>query len=67
MFPSDSNWVLFKMDRAKEAWQHLFDNGILIRDFSASTELTDCLRATVGLPEQNDALLTALRDFVLRR
>lgn len=66
-FPSDSNWVLFKMDRAKEAWQHLFDNGILIRDFSASTELADCLRATVGLPEQNDALLAALRDFVLRR
>lgn len=65
VFPSESNWVLFRMDDAARAWQYLYDRGILIRDLSGSAELADCLRATVGLPEQNDALVAALRDFVM--
>lgn len=66
-YPSDSNWILFKVDEAKEAWEYLYNKGILIRDFSSAPYLEGCLRVTIGLPEQNSAFLSALRDFVMRK
>lgn len=66
-YPSDSNWILFRLDEAEEAWQYLYDKGILVRDFSNSPYLEGCLRVTIGLPEQNSAFLSALRDFVMRK
>lgn len=66
-YPSDSNWILFSVDEAKGAWQYLYDNGILVRDFSSAPHLEGCLRVTIGLPEQNSAFLSALRDFVMRK
>ena len=66
-YPSDSNWILFKVDEPKEAWDYLYSKGILIRDLSSSPYLEGCLRVTIGLPEQNTAFLAALRDFVMRK
>lgn len=66
-FPSDSNWVLFRLPRAAEAWQHLYDQGILVRDFSSSPGLEGMLRVTVGTPEQNSAFLEALRRFIFQK
>lgn len=63
-YPSDSNYVLFRVANAGDVWQQLYDRGILIRDFSRAPMLEDCLRATVGTPEQNDALLAALSQIV---
>lgn len=62
-YPSDSNWILVKLDRADEAWQHLYDNGVLVRDFSKAPALEDTLRITIGTAEQNDRLLRLLGDF----
>ncbi len=67
-FPSDANYVLFRMDGedgASAAWQNLYDQGILVRDFSHAPGLEGCLRVSVGLPEENDKFLSALRDFAL--
>ncbi len=64
-FPSESNWILFRIDDAAAAWQHLFDHGVLVRDFSSSAMLENTLRVTIGTREQNDAFLAALRDFAL--
>lgn len=66
-FPSDANYILFRMDGAAEAWDYLYDRGVLIRDFSASAMLEGTLRVTIGTAGQNDAFLTALRDFVSER
>lgn len=66
-YPSDSNWILFKVDEAHEAWEYLYSKGILIRDFSSTQYLEGCLRVTIGLPDQNSAFLSALRDFVMRK
>lgn len=65
-YPSDSNWVLFNMENAAQAWQYLYDNGVLVRDFSSAPLLKDCLRVTVGTPEQNDSFLRLLKEFALR-
>lgn len=65
--PSDSNWILFSVEDAGEAWRSLYDRGILVRDFSSAPHLEGMLRVTIGTPEQNDAFLSALRDFVMRK
>lgn len=66
-YPSDSNWVLFSVADAAEAWEHLYGHGILVRDFSAAPMLEGMLRVTIGTPEQNDAFLANLRDFCMRK
>jgi len=54
--PSDANFVLFGEFRdAPAAWQHYLDDGVLIRDVGIAGHL----RATIGLPDENDAFLAA--------
>ena len=36
--------------------------GVLVRDFSRLPRLEGCLRITVGTPDENDAVLAALRE-----
>ncbi|MCI8424270.1 MAG: histidinol-phosphate transaminase [Adlercreutzia sp.] len=66
-YPSDANWILFRMEGADAAWEYLYERGVLVRDFSHAPGLEGCLRATIGTPEQNDRLLAGLRAFVAAR
>jgi histidinol-phosphate aminotransferase len=60
--PSGANFVLVRVHSDGHAlWQSLVDRGVLVRDFSRWPRLHDCLRVTVGTPEENEAFLTALR------
>jgi histidinol-phosphate aminotransferase len=45
-------------------WQGLVDRSVLVRDCSGWPRLTDCLRVTVGLPDENDAFLAALGEVL---
>ncbi|WP_313674446.1 histidinol-phosphate transaminase [Mycolicibacterium sp.] len=54
--PSDANFVLFGLFAdAAAAWRRYLDDGVLIRDVG----IPGYLRVTIGLPEENDAFLTA--------
>lgn len=66
-FPSEANYILFRMEGADAAWAFLYERGVLVRDFSHAPLLEGCLRVTVGTPEQNDGFLAALRDFIMGR
>jgi histidinol-phosphate aminotransferase len=56
VIPSDANFALFgEFVDAPATWQRYLDAGILIRDVG----IPGFLRATIGLPEENDALLAA--------
>jgi histidinol-phosphate aminotransferase len=56
VIPSDANFVLFgEFPDAPATWQRYLDAGILIRDVG----LPGYLRATIGLADENDALLEA--------
>ena len=45
---------------ATPLWDAMVDDGVLVRDFSGWPGVEDCLRVTVGTPDENDAFLTAL-------
>ena len=64
-FPSDANYVLFRVKDAPRIWDSLYSHGVLVRDFSRAPHLENCLRVTVGTPEENNAFLSALRDAVM--
>ncbi|MBI2081396.1 MAG: histidinol-phosphate transaminase [candidate division NC10 bacterium] len=65
VFPSEANFLLVRTARpAREVFRGLLDRGILVRDFDDARYLRDCLRITVGTPEENDALLAALRGIL---
>lgn len=61
LVPSASNFVFFGLfDDAASAWQQFLDRGVLIRDVGVE----GYLRATVGLPEENDAFLRAAQEII---
>jgi histidinol-phosphate aminotransferase len=63
--PSQANFVLchFEEHSGKEIASALAERGILIRSFS-DPSLANAVRITVGRPDQNDALLAALRTLL---
>ena len=62
VYPSGANFVLIKPDGDGHAlWERLVDHGVLVRDFSRWPRLDDCLRITVGTPDENDRCIAALR------
>ncbi|MEG0027385.1 MAG: histidinol-phosphate transaminase [Raoultibacter sp.] len=64
-YPSDANYILFKTKDAARVWEKLYAQGVLVRDFSKSAGLTDCLRVTIGSPEENQLFLAALKQALL--
>ena len=64
-YPSDANFILVRVPHAHQVWCQLRDCcSILVRDFSGTPGLEDCLRITVGTPEENDRVIAALAQIV---
>ncbi len=57
---SSANFVLARFDNGDAAMACALGAGIVLRDVSAQAGLEDCLRITIGAPEENDTLLAAL-------
>ena len=63
-YPSHANYILFHVEGADVVWQKLYDQGILVRDFSHAPLMEMCLRVSIGSPEENDRFLNALREII---
>jgi hypothetical protein len=60
--------VLFRVAHAAALWRDLLHNhSVLVRDFSRSPGLEDCLRVTVGSDEENARFLAAVEDIMSQR
>ncbi|HEY4611078.1 MAG TPA: histidinol-phosphate transaminase [Ilumatobacteraceae bacterium] len=64
--PSGANFILFRPrgKPGRQVWQELLDRSILIRDCSGWPRLADCLRVTIGTPDENDEFLGAIAEIV---
>jgi histidinol-phosphate aminotransferase len=67
VFPSEANFILFKVLNAKagDVYQNLLNNKIIIKNVSDNGLLEDCLRVTVGTEEENRAFLKALGSSIV--
>jgi len=63
VYPSDANFILVKMTGARAIYQYLTGKGIIVRDRSTVILCDDCLRITIGTPEENNLLLEALKKY----
>jgi histidinol-phosphate aminotransferase len=63
-YPSAANFILFRTpkNQANSIFASLKEQGILIKNLAPQGGLlSDCLRVTIGTPEENKAFLAALR------
>jgi histidinol-phosphate aminotransferase len=61
VFPSAANFFLVRVPDADGAFEALKRQGVLVRNLN-SPALRNCLRITVGTPDENRILLNALRE-----
>jgi histidinol-phosphate aminotransferase len=65
VWPSQANFICTRVPHAHDVWRRLRDeHSILVRDFSSTSGLADCLRITVGKPEENDLVVAALKSIL---
>ena len=64
-YPSAANFILFRTpkNKATEIFLSIKEQGVLIKNLSGQGGLlSDCLRVTIGKPEENQLFLIALRN-----
>jgi histidinol-phosphate aminotransferase len=61
VFPSEANFFLVRVPDADRTFEGLKRQGVLVRNLN-SPALKNCLRITVGTPDENRILLNALKE-----
>jgi len=68
VFATEANFVLFRVAHASAFWRDLLkEHSVLIRDFSRTPGLEDCLRVTVGDTQECERFLEAARAVLAAR
>lgn len=62
-FPSDANFILIRVDDSSLRYQQLIDCGIVVRNPSKNLNCENTLRISVGLPEENNRFIDALKSL----
>jgi len=60
IYPSDANFILIEVDNANKLYQYLANQKIIIRN--RNNVIKNCIRITVGSPEENTKLINALKN-----
>lgn len=61
-YPSEANFILFKVEDSDGVYSSLLKKGILVRNMKGI--VNGCLRVTVGTPEENRIFIGALSEIV---
>ena len=62
-FPSEANMILVRVPDAARAFEGMKRRGVLVKNVSAMHPLlADCLRLTVGAPDENALMMKALKE-----
>ncbi len=59
--PSEANFLLVEVSNANQLYQFLVNKKIIVRN--RHSVVNQCLRITIGTPEENEILMDALKDF----
>lgn len=60
VFPSDANFLLVQVDDANKRYAQLIENDIVVRNRSKQMGCENCLRFSVGTPQENKILIETL-------
>ena len=66
VYPSEANFLLFRVQGATAVFEGLKQRGVLIKNLNGGHPmLKDCLRVTVGTPEENEQFIAALQATII--
>ena len=63
IYPTDANFVLVKTIDAEKIYSFLLDEKIVVRNRSNVELCENCLRITIGTPEENENLIDSLKKL----
>ncbi len=63
VYPSDGNFLLIKVDDANKRYKQLIEYGVVIRNRSTQPLCDNCIRISVGICEENQRLIRALKSL----
>jgi histidinol-phosphate aminotransferase len=63
VYPSDGNFLLIKVDDATKRYNQLVTAGVVVRNRTTEALCKNCLRISVGICEENQILLRALKSI----
>jgi len=62
VYPSDANFLLFRVkEKANEVYKMMADRGIVSRFRGRELHCSECIRVTIGTPEENNKFLDMLK------
>ncbi|TNF52633.1 histidinol-phosphate transaminase [bacterium] len=61
-YPSDANFILFRLSNAEGIYKGLLKKGVLVRNLKGI--INGCLRVTIGTPRENTIFLTSLKQLI---
>jgi len=65
VYPSEANFLLFRVENATAVFNGLKQRGVLIKNLHGGHPmLQDCLRVTVGTPDENERFVIALKESI---
>lgn len=63
--PSDANFLLVEVEDALHVYKTMADTGVVIRYRGDQIHCDNTIRITIGTPEENDAMLTMLKQVTI--
>lgn len=63
IYPSDANFILVKVKDAGALYQYLSAHELIVRNRSKDVHCENCLRITIGTPEENSILINLLKSY----
>ena len=63
IFPTDANFFLVQFEDATAVYNYLLEESIIVRNFSNAPGCSQCMRITVGTPDENKKLIESLQKF----
>ena len=64
VFPSDANFLLFRINDAQLVYKKMADQGVIIRYRGNEPHCENCLRMTIGTPAENELFFKALNSVI---
>jgi histidinol-phosphate aminotransferase len=63
LYPSDANFILVKVANANALYDYLTANEVIVRNRNKDVNCSNCLRITIGTPDENNLLIKLLKTF----
>lgn len=64
VYSSDANFILWKVNDADTLYEYLSSKGIIVRKRSIPPLIENCLRISIGTPDENYTLIETLREYL---